>query len=132
MASDVPPAARRRFMLRAMPALFVFWLLTMILPWLLPQIEQRWLKVALVLPAVILVGVILLEMVQHVRSEDELRRREHMLAMTTAALVTCFLTFSWGMMETWLAAPALPVLLVLPLFCGIYGFGFMYAMRRYQ
>lgn len=123
--------ARRRFMLRCLPALAAFTLVSMLMPWLMAQIAAPWLKLLVVLLPIALIAVVLIEMLRHGFSEDELFRREHMRALSLAGLLTCFLTFAWGMLETWVDAPRAPMVVVLPLFAGAYGFAFLLGMRRF-
>ena len=64
-------------------------------------------------------------------SLDELQRRVQFEAVATAGVLTCMLSFAWGMLEM-AGLPKLPIVLVMPLFSAAYGFGVWRATRKYQ
>ena len=90
-----------------------------------------WSKALLVLVPVVPILVAVGEILRYTRSLDELERRVQFEAVSIAALLTCLSTFAWGLLEI-AGLPKMPVVLVLPLFCALYGLATAYAARRFR
>jgi len=67
--------------------------------------------------------------IRHVRRLDERERRVQLEAATVAGLGTGLITFTYGFLEE-AGAPAVPLVLVLPLFIALWGAGVVVAAVR--
>ncbi|MBK8068522.1 MAG: hypothetical protein IPK27_13115 [Rhodanobacteraceae bacterium] len=123
-------AALHRYRARFMGAMAVYAALIVLMLRLVKGVEPLWAKAIMVLVPMVPIVVALSEMLRFFASLDELERRVHFEAVTTAAILTCMLTFAWGLLEL-AGLPKVPVLMVLPLFCGIYGPAVWWATRKY-
>ena len=123
-------AALHRYRTRFIGSMAVYALLIVWMIRLIRQVEPLWAKAILVLVPMVPIAVALREMLRFFASLDELERRVPFEAVTAAAILTCMLTFAWGLLEL-AGLPRLPVVMVLPLFCGIYGPAVWWATRRY-
>jgi hypothetical protein len=123
-------AAKRRYYIRFLSAMFVYSITIMITGSTIRHVEPAWAKVSLALLPIIPIGVALSELLRFVASLDELQRRVQFEAVATAGVLTCMLTFAWGMLEM-AGFPELPIVLVTPLFSAAYGFGVWRATRKY-
>ena len=83
-----------------------------------------------VLPAVPVVFVII-AILRLLRDSDELQQRLHLLAITFAAVLTGFITFTYGFLEN-LGFPPFPTIWILPMMFALWGLGLGYFTRRYQ
>jgi len=124
-------AAKRRYMFRFLAAMMVYSILIMITGRSIRLVDPTWAKVLLSLLPIIPIGVALSELLRFVASLDELQRRVQFEAVATAGVLTCMLSFAWGMLEM-AGLPKLPIVLVTPLFSASYGFGVWRASRKYQ
>ncbi len=124
-------AAKRRYMIRFLSAMGVYSVLIMISGSTIRHVDPTWAKVLLALLPIVPIGVALSELLRFVASLDELQRRLQFEAVATAGVLTCMLTFAWGMLEM-AGFPKLPIVLVTPLFSAAYGFGVWRATRKYQ
>jgi hypothetical protein len=124
-------AAKRRYMIRFLSAMAVYSVLIMITGRSIRHVDPTWAKVLLALLPIIPIAVALSELLRFVGSLDELQRRLQFEAVATAGVLTCMLTFAWGMLEM-AGFPKLPIVLVTPLFSAAYGFGVWRASRKYQ
>ena len=124
-------AAKRRYMFRFLAAMMVYSILIMITGRSIRLVDPTWAKVLLALLPIIPIGVALSELLRFVASLDELQRRVQFEAVATAGVLTCMLSFAWGMLEM-AGLPKLPIVLVTPLFSASYGFGVWRASRKYQ
>ena len=124
-------AAKRRYMIRFLGAMTVYSVFIMITGRTIRHVDPTWAKVLLSLLPIVPIGVALSELLRYVASLDELQRRLQFEAVATAGMLTCLLTFAWGMLEM-AGLPKLPIVLVTPLFCSTYGFGVWRATRKYQ
>jgi hypothetical protein len=124
-------AAKRRYMIRFLSAMGAYSVLIMISGRTIRHVDPTWAKVLLALLPIIPIGVALSELMRFVASLDELQRRVQFEAVATAGVLTCMLTFAWGMLEM-AGFPKLPIVLVTPLFSAAYGFGVWRATRKYM
>lgn len=124
-------AAKRRYMIRFLSAMLVYSVFIMITGRTIRHVDPTWAKVLIALLPIIPIGVALSELMRYVASLDELQRRVQFEAVATAGVLTCMLSFAWGMLEM-AGFPKLPIVLVTPLFCAAYGFGVWRATRKYQ
>jgi hypothetical protein len=62
---------------------------------------------------------------------DELQQRLHLLAITVAAVLTGFITFTYGFLEN-LGFPPFPTIWILPMMITLWGLGLGYFSRRYR
>ena len=124
-------AARRRYVTRFIPAMGLYAILLASMMPLVRSVEPIWAKALLALVPTVPVGFAVMEVLRFVASQDELERRVQYEAVSIAGLLTCFLTFAWGLLET-AGVPRFPVVMVTPLFCSIYGFAVWRAHRRFQ
>ena len=124
-------AAKRRYTIRFLSAMLVYSVLIAITGPTIRNVDPTWAKVLLALLPIIPIGVALSELLRFVASLDELQRRVQFEAVATAGVLTCMLSFAWGMLEI-AGLPKLPIVLVTPLFCASYGFGVWRATRKYQ
>lgn len=128
--SQARKAALFRYRTRFLLAMAAYSLLVVLMLRLAKQVEPAWLKAIVVLVPMVPILVALSEMLRFFASLDELERRVQFTAVTTAAILTCLLTFAWGLLEI-AGMPRAPVVMVLPLFCGIYGPAVWWAKRKY-
>jgi hypothetical protein len=124
-------AAKRRYLVRFLSAMMVYSVFIVITGRTIRHVDPTWAKVLLALLPLIPIGVALSEILRFVASLDELQRRLQFEAVATAGVLTCMLTFTWGMLEM-AGFPKLPIVLVTPLFSTAYGFGVWRASRKYQ
>jgi len=124
-------AARRRYITRFIPAMSVYAILVVLMMPLVRSVDPIWAKMLLALVPTVPVAFAVMEIVRFIASQDELERRLQFEAVGVAALLTCFLTFAWGLLEN-AGVPRLPVVMVTPLFCSIYGLAVWRAHRRFQ
>jgi hypothetical protein len=124
-------AAKRRYMIRFLSAMAVYSVLIIIAGRTIRHVDPTWAKVMLALLPIVPIGVALSELLRFVASLDELQRRVQFEAVATAGVLTCMLTFAWGMLEM-AGFPKLPIVLVTPLFSAAYGFGVWRATRKYE
>jgi hypothetical protein len=95
----------------------------------IPMIQPVKIIVA-VLPAVPVVFVLIA--VMHLLADsDELQQRMHLLAITCSAVLTGFITFTYGFLEN-LGFPPFPTIWILPMMFALWGLGLGYFSRRYQ
>lgn len=123
-------AARQRYRTRFIASMSVYALLVVLLLPLVKRIEPMWAKATLALVPVVPIVVAVSEMLLFVASLDELERRVQFEAVSAASILTCLLTFAWGLLEV-AGLPRMPVVFVLPLFCLIYGAAVWAATRKY-
>lgn len=124
-------AAKRRYSVRFLSAMAVYSALLVLMVPLVRRVDPFWAKALLALVPIVPIVVALSELLRFVGSLDELERRIQFEAVATAAILTCLLTFAWGMLEI-AGLPKLPIVLVTPMFCGVYGFAVWHATRKYQ
>lgn len=123
-------AARRRYRTRFIASMSVYAVLVVLLLPLVKRIEPMWAKVVLALVPLVPIVVAISEMLRYVASLDELERRVQFEAVSAALILTCLVTFAWGLLEI-AGLPQLRVVMVLPLFCLIYGLAVWAATRKY-
>lgn len=123
-------AARKRYATRFIASMSVYAALIVLMLRLVKRVDPLWAKAILVLVPMVPILVALSEMLRFFASLDELERRVQFEAVTTAAILTCMLSFAWGLLEL-AGLPRLPVVMVLPMFCGIYGPAVWWATRKY-
>jgi hypothetical protein len=123
--------AMRRYRTRFIAAMVCYSVLIVVCFTLLKSVEPWWGKMLLALIPVAPVVYALGEILRLVRSLDELERQVQMEAVVIAAVAICLLTFAWGLLEK-AGMPKLPVVLVLPLFCAVYGLAVCSANWRYR
>jgi chromate transport protein ChrA len=124
-------AAQRRYTTRFMIAMTAYTVLILLMVYLIKRVEPPWLKALMALVPAIPIAVVLSELLRFLASQDELERRMQFEAAAEAAILTCGLTFAWGLLEI-AGMPRLPVIFVLPIFCSAYGYRIWRATRRYQ
>ncbi|MGE4072275.1 MAG: hypothetical protein AB7E72_13985 [Lysobacterales bacterium] len=124
-------AAQRRYTTRFMIAMTAYTVLILVMVYLIKRVEPLWLKALMALVPAIPIAVALSELLRFLASQDELERRMQFEAAAEAAILTCGLTFAWGLLEI-AGMPRLPVIFVLPIFCSAYGYRIWRATRRYQ
>lgn len=124
-------AAQRRYTRRFMMAMTAYTVLIVLMVFLIKRVEPMWIKALLALVPAVPIAVALSELLRFLASQDELERRVQFEAAAEAAVLTCCLTFAWGLLEV-AGMPRLPVIFVLPIFCAVYGFRVWRATRRYQ
>ncbi len=124
-------AAMRRYVIRFNLAMAAYALLiVMCLPWV-KRVDWVLGKIALALLPLLPVAYAVRELVRVIGVFDELQRRIQFEAIAVSSLITCFGTLAWGLLEK-AGLPVLPVVLVTPLFCGIYGIALVVISRRYR
>lgn len=123
--------AMRRYLLRFPLAMTVYAVTLMVCLTLMKQVEPVWGKALLALLPVLPVTYALTEILRLVRSLDELQRQIQTEAVVIAAVMVCMVTFAWGLLEK-AGLPRMPVVLVLPLFCGGYGIAAWCLALRYR
>lgn len=114
-----------------MIAMTAYTVLILVMVYLIKRVEPLWLKALMALVPAIPIAVALSELLRFLASQDELERRMQFEAAAEAAILTCGLTFAWGLLEI-AGMPRLPVIFVLPIFCSAYGYRIWRATRRYQ
>lgn len=124
-------AARRRYTVRFIGAMAVYSALIVLMIPLVKRVDPLWAKALLALVPVVPIIVALSELLRFVASLDELERRIQFEAVATAAMLTCVLSFAWGMLEI-AGLPRLPVVMVTPLFCAVYGLAVWLATRKFR
>lgn len=65
------------------------------------------------------------------RDSDEMQQRVNLLATTFSAVLTGFLTFSYGFLEN-IGFPKMPTFAVFPVLFVLWGIGLGYFTRRYE
>ena len=94
------------------------------------DLAQGWQIVISLAPALPIVFVII-AILRVVRDSDELQQRVQLLATTFSAVLTGFITFSYGFLEN-IGFPHFPTLWILPMLFMLWGLGLAYFTRRYQ
>lgn len=123
--------AMRRYTIRFTTAMGSYAVLIMIcLPWV-KRLEWMPGKIALAVLPLIPVAIAVRELLAFVRVMDELQRRIQFEAVAVAAVITCFGTLAWGLLEK-AGLPQLPIVLVTPLFCATYGLSVAAVAWRYR
>jgi len=89
-------------------------------------------RVILALIPVIPALVALREFVIFLRAMDEVQARIHAESILIAAGVVSFAAFSWGFLESWADAPAIPVIYVLPAMALVWGVTVPFVSRRFK
>lgn len=131
----MPETPRRqamgRYRIRFGVAMAIYSVLIVTCLSVLKQVTPIWGKVLLALLPVVPIAMALREILLMVRSLDELEQRVQAEAVVVAAVAVCMITFAWGLIEK-AGLPRMPVVLVLPLFCAIYGVATWRASCRYR
>ncbi len=96
------------------------------------RIESGALSAAVVLLPVLPFLLVMAATVGFIRTQDELVQRIHLEAILITALLTAAVTFTYGLLETFGLAPHLPIILVLPFMCVIWGLAAGYTSARYR
>jgi len=89
------------------------------------------LKIIVAVLPVIPVAFVLIAVMRLLKDSDELQQRMHLLAITSSAVLTGFITFTYGFLEN-LGFPPFPTIWVLPMMLALWGLGLGYFSRRYQ
>jgi chromate transport protein ChrA len=124
-------AAQSRYTIRFSIGMFAYVVLILLMVVLIKRVEPLWLKALMAMVPAIPIAVVLSELLRFIASQDELERRVQFEAAAEAAILTCCLTFAWGLLEM-AGMPKLPVIFVLPIFCASYGLTVWRATRRYH
>jgi hypothetical protein len=74
---------------------------------------------------------VIIAILRALRDSDELQQKIQSNAIIFSAVTTGMFTFSYGLLEG-LGFPHFPILLVLPMMFGLWGFSLAYFSRRYQ
>ncbi len=124
--------AMRRYMKEFMLAMSMYVLILIASVILLNNIEfsRAWQIVISLAPALPVVFVIL-AILRLLRDSDELQQRVHLLSTTFSAVLTGFITFSYGFLEN-IGFPHFPTFWILPMLFMLWGLGLAYFTRRYQ
>ena len=93
----------------------------------LTRVWQIIISLAPALPIILVIIAIL----RLLRDSDELQQRVHLLSTTFSAVLTGFITFSYGFLEN-IGFPHFPTLWILPMLFMLWGLGLAYFTRRYQ
>jgi hypothetical protein len=64
--------------------------------------------------------------------QDEFQRMKQVRSMMLAFGLTLFVCTAWGFISQYAEVWALPLYLVFPLFCGLWGFASAYVVWRYR
>lgn len=94
------------------------------------ELARVWQIVVSVAPALPVVFVII-AILRLLRDSDELQQRVHLLATTFSAVLTGFITFSYGFLEN-IGFPKLPTFAIFPMLFLLWGLGLGYFTRKYQ
>jgi hypothetical protein len=131
MGKSTRQEAMQRYRVRFIAAMLVYSVAIMGCMTVLKQVEPMWAKVVLALVPVLPILYALREVVRLIPALDELERAVQTEAVVVAAIATCLLTFMWGLLEK-AGLPRMPLVMVLPMFCGLYGFAVWRAHARYH
>lgn len=123
--------AMRRYRVRFTAAMAAYVVVIVIAVPSIRYVDSVWLKALLALLPMAPIGFAVRELVLVTRAMDELQRRIQFEAVAVASLLTCFLTLAWGLLEK-AGLPALPAVMVTPIFCGIYGMTVLFVAHRYR
>ncbi len=123
-------AAMRRYSRHFIGAMLVYSVLIVGCMSFLKQVEPMWAKVLLALVPVAPVLYALKEVLRLFTVLDELERAVQTEAVVVAAIGICMLTFTWGLLEK-AGLPRIPLVMVMPGFCALYGLAVWRAQRRY-
>lgn len=77
------------------------------------------------------VAFILIALMRLLRDSDELQQRINLHAVTFSAVLTGFITISYGLLEN-VGFPKLPTFAIFPMLCVLWGIGFSYFTTRYE
>ncbi len=124
-------AAARRYRIRFLSAMVAYAVTILLLVPMAKGDLPLWSKMLLMLVPVVPVLVAVSEILRYVRSLDELEQRVQFEAVCVAGVLTCLATFAWGLLEI-AGLPKMPVVLVLPLFCALYGGATAIGCRRFR
>lgn len=124
--------AMQRYMKEFLIAMAMYVLILIASVTLLNSVElaRVWQIVVSVAPALPVVFVII-AILRLLRDSDELQQRVHLLATTFSAVLTGFITFSYGFLEN-IGFPKLPTFAIFPMLFLLWGLGLGYFTRRYQ
>jgi hypothetical protein len=89
------------------------------------------LKIFITLLPAIPVAFVLISMMRVIRDSDELQQRVHLLATSFSALLTGFVTFTYGFLEN-IGFPKFSTFLVLPMLFFFWGISLSWFTKRYQ
>lgn len=126
--------AQRRYMARFIPAMTLYVILIFGVSWVFRQYEPTgpvaW--VLALLPALPLLGIIVI-MAAYLREEtDEFVRRILIESMLWGVGLTLAIMTVWGFVEIYAAAPKLPSFWAFPIFCAGMGVAQPLVRRRFQ
>ncbi|MCZ2128238.1 MAG: hypothetical protein LC099_10765 [Anaerolineales bacterium] len=82
------------------------------------------------LPAVPIAGV-LVSIMRVMRDSDELMQRLYFLATSFSALLTAFITFTYGFLEN-IGFPKFPTFLIMPMMFAFWGLSLFWFSKRYK
>lgn len=124
--------AMQRYMKEFLIAMAMYVLILIASVTLLNSVElaRVWQIVVSVAPALPVVFVII-AILRLLRDSDELQQRVHLLATTFSAVLTGFITFSYGFLEN-IGFPKLPTFAIFPMLFLLWGLGLGYFTRKYQ
>lgn len=91
----------------------------------------RALQVVIALTPMVPVFFVLLAILRSLRDSDELQQRIQSNAIIFSAVVTGFISFSYGLLEG-LGFPHFPTLLILPMMFGLWGIATSWFSKSYQ
>lgn len=94
------------------------------------EFPRLWQIVVSLAPALPIVFVII-AILRLMRDSDEMQQRVNLLATTFSAVLTGFLTFSYGFLEN-IGFPKMPTFAVFPMLFVLWGIGLGYFTRRYE
>ena len=126
--------ALRRLRKRAVPVMVLYFVLFAFINWLFDRHAIRGVAayVLAVLPALPLIGAIVL-LGRYIREEtDEFKRAVFTEALLWAVGVTMALTTAWGFIEMFIPNMHVPVLWTFPVFCVVATIAKLSIPRRFQ
>lgn len=77
------------------------------------------------------VAFVIITLMRALRDMDELQQRVHLQATTFSAVLTGFITFSYGLLEN-VGFPKLPTFAIFPMLFVLWGVGLSYFTTRYE
>ena len=118
-------AAYRRYLWRFFPTMMAYVVLVVGVSWLFDnhQAPEGWAGYALaILPAIPIIGVIVIMALYVVEEKDEFMRLRQVMALLAGMGLMLSLTVAWGFLEIYLHVAPLSAFWIFPGFCIAWGF----------
>ena len=118
-------AAYRRYLWRFVPTMLAYVVIVLGVSWLFDNHQEPAGPIAYVLavlPAIPIIGVIVIMGLYVVEEKDEFMRMRHVMALLIGMGLTLSVTVAWGFLEIYMHVAPLNAFWIFPGFCMAWGF----------